>query len=54
MSFELIDDDEKRKINAAEYVVGRNGSTSAPPALMGRASCKCIKERKDPRNWDER
>ena len=54
MSFELIDDDEKRQINAAEYIVGRNGSTSAPPALMGTASYKCIKERKDPRNWDER
>ena len=54
MSFELIDDDEKRQINAAEYVIGRNGSTSAPPALMGTASCKCINEREDPRNWDER
>ena len=38
----------------AEYVVGRNGSTLPPPALMGTASCKCIKELKSLRNWDYR
>ena len=52
--FRLIDDDEKRKTNAAEYVVDRNGRTSAPPALMGTASCKCINKLKFQRNWDDR